>query len=358
MVERPLLAVVAAGCLVATVFWGRSANRLHRAWRRIDDGTGSDAADLSRSAFRKDGHTATLYGTLTVAFAISSLSMSTWVDATVALIALPLAVTVRYGPRFLHEARVAEARAALERRAEQVLEQETLAPRRWASRLAPEDLGAFEGFEIGQAYLPGSGLMAGDFYDLFQPAPGRLAAVIGDVAGHGIDASITAFQTKYLLRTFLRQFRDPAQALEVLNEQLASHDRIEEFASLVVVLFDQMSGTLRYASAGHPAAWLYHDGEVRALRATGPLLMLDPNAPYGSREIPLEAGDMLLLYTDGLTEARRGEELFGEDRIAQTLRRDPGVPTLVLCKDLLEAARDFSDTALNDDVAILAVRRV
>jgi serine phosphatase RsbU (regulator of sigma subunit) len=358
IIERPLLAVVAAGCLVATVLWGRSANRLHRAWRRIDDGSGSDAADLARSAFRKEVHTALLYGSLAVGFGISSLSRSMWTDITVVLVLVPLALTVRYGPRFLHEARVAEARASLERRAEQVLEQETLAPRRWAARLAPHELPTFEGFEVGQAYLPGSGLMAGDFYDLFPPTQGRLAAVIGDVAGHGIDASITAFQTKYLLRTFLRQYRDPAQALEELNRQLAGHDRLEEFVSLVVVLFDQVSNTLRYASAGHPAAWLFHDGEVRPLRATGPLLMLDPGAPYGSREIPLESGDVLLLYTDGLTEARRGSELFGEERIAASLRRDPGAPAAVLCKDLLEAARDFSDTALADDLAILAVRRV
>jgi serine phosphatase RsbU (regulator of sigma subunit) len=199
--------------------------------------------------------------------------------------------------------------------------------------------------------------MAGDFYDLFRPAPGRLAAVIGDVSGNGIEASITAFQTKYLLRSFLGQYRDPAQALEELNQQMANQGRIEEFVSLVVVIFDQQAGTLRYASAGHPAAWFWHDGEVRPLRATGPLLTLDPRGTYISREVPLQTGDVLLLYTDGLAEARRGEELFGEERVAGALRRDPGVEAEVLCKALLDAARDFADAPLTDDVAILAVRR-
>src|SRR5436190_796609 len=83
------------------------------------------------------------------------------------------------------------------------LEREELAPRRWAARLAPEDLPEYEGFEVGHVYQAGSGLMAGDFYDVFRPSTNRIAAVIGDVAGHGIDPAITAFQAKYLLRVFL-----------------------------------------------------------------------------------------------------------------------------------------------------------
>jgi serine phosphatase RsbU (regulator of sigma subunit) len=206
-------------------------------------------------------------------------------------------------------------------------------------------------------YQAGTGMMAGDFYDVFRVAPTRLAAVIGDVAGHGIDPAITAFQAKYLLRVFLRQFRDPAQALEELNRQMAAQERDEEFISVCVVVFDTEAGTLRYASAGHPAALLWHEREVRPLRATGPLLMLDPDGSYYSKEIPLAPNDLCLAYTDGLAEARDGESLFGEERIANTLKRDPGVPADVLCKSLLEAARDFSSGPMSDDVAILAIRR-
>ena len=106
-----------------------------------------------------------------------------------------------------------------------MLSQEELAPRRWAERLAPEDLPDFAGFEVGRVYQAGTGLMAGDFYDVFRVAPTRVAAVIGDVTGHGIEPSITAFQAKYLLRVFLRQYRDPAQALEELNAQMSAHGR-------------------------------------------------------------------------------------------------------------------------------------
>ena len=167
MAPSPILAIVAAGCAVAAVVWGRSARRLQRAWRRIDDGTGSDAAELSRSAFRKELHTAILYGVLAVAIGATSLSRDAAYDIPMLLVAVPVAISLRYGHRFLDEARLAEERSHLERRAEEVLEQEELAPRRWAERLAPDDLPTFEGLEVGSVYEAGTGLMAGDFYDLF-----------------------------------------------------------------------------------------------------------------------------------------------------------------------------------------------
>ena len=355
---RPLLLPVAVGCLVAAVIWGRSAMHLNRAWRRITEGAaGSVSADLARSTYRKELHTTLLYGLAAVALGVASVSKQLWFDVPAYLLFVPIALTLIYGHRFQDEARLAEERTKLERRAEEVLSQTELAPRRWAARLAPEELPIFEGYEVGHVYEAGTGLMAGDFYDFFPVGPRRLAAVIGDVSGHGIEPSITAFQVKYLLRVFLRQFRDPAQALEELNATLSTQGRAEEFVSVCIVVFDRLANSLRHASAGHPAAWLWHDGEVRPLRATGPLLTLDPRANFISREIELTAGDLVLMYTDGLAEARSGEQLFGEDRIAAAVRRDPGVEAQVLTKSLLQAAREFSSGPLRDDVAILAIRR-
>ncbi|MCA1691027.1 MAG: serine/threonine-protein phosphatase [Actinobacteria bacterium] len=360
LLENRVLLVVAAGCLAAAVVWGRSALRLERSWKRIqsrsaDGGTG--AADLARSAYRKEVHNTLLYLIAGVSALIGGLTDNLLLNLPSLLIAVPIVMTLAYGRRFTREADLLEERAALERRAEEVLSQEELAPRRWADRLAPQQLPDFEGFEVGQVYEAGSGLMAGDFYDVYMVGHKRMVAVIGDVAGHGIEPAITAFQVKYLLRVFLRQYRDPAQALEELNAQISDQTRNEEFVSLCVVVFDQNMGTLRYASAGHPPAWLWHDGEVRPLRSTGPLLTLDPGGVFSSREVPLDPGDLLLLYTDGLAEARTGQQLFGEDRVAQFVRRDPRMSPDVLCKSLLAAARDFADAPLSDDVAILAIRK-
>ena len=360
MVRYPYLLVVSFTCVVAATIWARSALRLERSWRRLLEGSGASgsmAARLARSAYRKELHTTLLYAVVAVTSASASLTGG-WPRTAQILVFAPVAMTVVWGRRFVGEADMIEERANLERRAEEVLAQENLAPRRWAARLAPQELPAFDGFEVGTAYEPGTGLMAGDFYDITPTGPKRVAAVIGDVSGHGIEPSITAFQVKYLLRVFLRQYRDPAQALEELNAVISAQARNEEFVSLCLVVFDLDAGTLRYASAGHPPAWLWHDGEVRPLRSTGPLLTLNPKAGYGSREIALDPGDLLLLYTDGLAEARAGGQLFGEERIAAHIRRDPGVGADVLCKSLLAAARDFATGPIRDDVAILAVRRV
>lgn len=362
MNSNPILLAVAFGCAIAAFVWLRSSFRLERSWRRIlrmvgESGRGQDAADLAHFAFRKELHTGLLYLILAGGLVFSGLSDHAAFDLPMALLSIPVAGTVLYGRRFLRQAQEVEARSLLERRAEEVIEQEANAPKAWAARLAPQDLPPIEGFEVGQVYEAGTGLMAGDFYDVYPTSPTRLAAVIGDVSGHGIEPSITAFQTKYLLRVFLRQYRDPAQALEELNSVMSGQGGSEEFVSLCAVVFDLAAGTMRFASAGHPPALLWHDGEVRKLHSTGPLLTLDPKGTYTSREIDMRPGDLILMYTDGLIEARSGEQLFGDERVAQILRRDPGQQAGVLCKTLREAARDFSAAPLGDDVAILAIRR-
>ncbi|MGI9119674.1 MAG: PP2C family protein-serine/threonine phosphatase [Acidimicrobiales bacterium] len=360
MIERPILGIVAVAAVLAASVWGRSARRLLRVSRRIDQSSGehSEAAQLARDSLLKDTHSTLLYSAVAVATLAGSLSMSGWSDIFSVVLLVPVALSLRYAQKLLTHARLTESRSQLEQRAQEVLVQEALAPKRWAARLAPEDVPEFAGFELGTVYQAGTGMMAGDFYDVFRVAPTRVAALIGDVAGHGIEPSISAFQAKHLLRVFLRQYRDPAQALEELNRQISGMDRGEEFISMCVVVFDTQAGTLRYASAGHPASFYWQDGEVRPLRATGPLISLQPDAGYTSREIPLQSGDMVLMYTDGLAEARNGEQLFGEDRIAAQLRRDPDIEPDVLCKTLVEAAADFATTPVTDDIAILAIRRM
>jgi phosphoserine phosphatase RsbU/P len=359
LVARVVLVAVTVGCLVTSLLWGRSSRRLLRASRRIAQGPGtsSDVTFLARVSFDKDLHTTLLYGFIGLGALLIAVFGHSLYYLPFLFVFAPIGVSFRNAGRFLNAARLAEELSIIERRAEEVLAQEELAPLRWSARLAPSELPMIEGFEVGSVYEPGAGAMAGDFYDLFPTGGGRLSAVIGDVAGHGIEPSITAFQVKYLLRIFLRQYRDPAQALEELNRLLCDQDRQEELVSLCVVVFDPEAGTMRYASAGHPPAWHWSGGEVRPLRSTGPLLTLIPDATYVSRELDLEVLDVVLLYTDGLAEARAGESLFGEERVAGILRRDPGLDAETLCKTIRDAAREFANQPFGDDVAILAVRR-
>lgn len=359
MLERPVLAIVAIVVLAAATVWVRSARQWSRVARRLraaeDDPAGYGL--LARTSYMTDVQVALLFGVVAASLAAGALSDGGWVELVPLLALVPVALTVRFGSAALRRARSFEARSHLEQRAQEVLDQDSLAPMRWSARLAPDEIPAVPGFQFGTLYQAGTGKMAGDFYDVFRTGPTRLVAVIGDVTGHGIEPSISAFQAKYLLRVFLRQYRDPGQALEELNGQLFGVGRAEEFISMCVVAFDTAAATLRYASAGHPPAFIWREGEVQALEATGPLISLDPSADYASREVPLGDGDVVLLYTDGLTEARSGDQLFGEERIAAHLKREAGVDPGVICKSLVEAAEDFATVPISDDIAILAVRR-
>ena len=355
-----ILAILAGLSLANSVLYARSARRRLRLARLIETDRAEDheGHSLAFASYRKEAHTSALYGLICPAAAVVAVfDGANVISALFGLLLFPAGASLWWSRTLAREARMARNRYDLERRASEALEQEQLAPKAWAARLAPEQVPDFSGFEIGRVYQAGSGLMAGDFFDVHRVGPTRVAAVIGDVAGHGIESSITAFQAKYLLRVFLRQFRDPAQAFEELNKQLASGDRHEEFISAAVVVFDTEAGTLRCASAGHPAVFLFQEDGVKPLRSTGALLMLDPTATYFSREIPMESGDMIVMYTDGLAEARAGGSLFGEDRIIKTAERELNAPPDVLCKALVDAAKDHAGGIIDDDTAVMAIRR-
>lgn len=357
--ERLVPAIAALICAAAAVVWLRSTiSRRAVATRLSTEQIDPDLWRLAQGEYRRDLQSAIFAAVATVVLAAIAIvevpSVLVWLSV---ILAVPPLSTLLRRRELSDLARIAGARSEVEQRAREVLTQEELAPLQWSARLAPPVLPDLPGFEIGRAYHPGSGAMAGDFYDVFKVDDHRVAAVIGDVTGHGIEPSITALQAKYLLRAFLLQFRDPGQALEQLNAQMSELERGEEFISLCVLVFDTDAETLRYASAGHPAAFVWHAREVRPLGATGPLLMLDPRGSYHSRELAWDLDDVAVLYTDGLAEARRGDALFGEDGVANMIRRDPTASPDVLTKSLVEAARDFSAGPIDDDVAVLVLRR-
>ncbi len=357
--ERILPALAAVVCAAAAVVWFRSTiSRRSVAKRLSAEQIDPDLWRLANGEYRRDTHSSVFAFLASVVLVVVAIvDTPSLVSYSSVLLAGPSVYTLLRRKELSDLTRIAAARSEVERRAREVLTQEELAPLQWAARLAPPILPDLPGFEIGRAYHPGSGMMAGDFYDVFKVDDHRVAAVIGDVTGHGIEPSITALQAKYLLRAFLLQFRDPGQALEQLNSQMSELERGEEFISLCVLVFDTDAETLRYASAGHPAAFVWHAREVRPLGATGPLLMLDPKGSYHSRELSWDPDDVAVLYTDGLAEARRGGALFGEDGVASMIRRDPTASPDVLTKSLVEAARDFAGGPIDDDVAVLVLRR-
>src|SRR3954452_13461212 len=170
MFERPAFLVVAAAAGGAAVGWGRSARRLNRARDRISrlSSPGSEATRLAQSSFLKDVHATALYVVLAAAAVAESMTRDDRIDYALFVLLIPVLISWRYGRVFLEHARLSERRAQLEQKAQEVLVQEALAPKRWSARLAPEEMPEVVGFDIGTLYRAGTGLMAGDFYDIYR----------------------------------------------------------------------------------------------------------------------------------------------------------------------------------------------
>lgn len=196
--------------------------------------------------------------------------------------------------------------------------------------------------------------VGGDFYDAFEVKDGKIAMMVGDVAGHGIEAARTATLVKDVVHAFIHQSLRPHQVLRRTNALLLEKN-LPGFVTVFLAILDTGTGVLRYASAGHPETLLRRaSGEIQVLGIGSAPLGVYSDAVWKAGEVELEAGDLLLLYTDGVIEARRDGELFGQQRLERLLRRKrvsvERLPHLVL--DQLLA---FSQGTLNDDVAILAL---
>jgi GAF domain-containing protein len=226
--------------------------------------------------------------------------------------------------------------------------------------ILPERLPSISGLETASFYLPcgPEAEIGGDFYDLFMTEDERVVMAIGDVCGKGVAAATKTSMVKFTLRGLIGAGAGPAAALVELNRQVASTGDPADIVTMWVGMLDRASGALTYADGGHPPALLLRTDtrRVERLGATGPLLGAVLHAEYEERTVELRVDDMVLLYTDGVAEARSGIRLFGEGRIRRVLRQSL---TARACLDsLLEAVKAHTAGPLKDDAAALAVRRV
>ncbi len=226
--------------------------------------------------------------------------------------------------------------------------------------ILPDSLPAVEGLEAASFYLPcgPEAEIGGDFYDLFETESGLVVLAIGDVCGKGVAAATKTSMVKYTLRGLVGAGAGPSTALVELNRQVALTGDPSDIVTMWVGTLDRRSGELTYADGGHPPALLLRGDTrlVERLEPTGPLLGAVPHAHYDERTLQVRPGDTLLLYTDGVTEARRGGRLFGEGRVRRVLRH--GATAKACLESLLDAVKRHAAGPLKDDAAALAVRRL
>jgi sigma-B regulation protein RsbU (phosphoserine phosphatase) len=221
--------------------------------------------------------------------------------------------------------------------------------------LLPPALPHIAGAEVAAIYRSGfDGLeVGGDFYDLFDLGDGRWVVVLGDVMGKGPRAAATTALARYTIRAAAMRSGEPAEVLRVLNEALHRDDPERFCTAAVCVIETGLPGRLSVCSGGHLPPLLRRGQEVEMLEASGTLLGPFPEWQGSMVTTELVRGDLLLLYSDGLVEARRGQEQFGLGRLVEAVAATVGLGPDPTVQAVAEAAWQFS-TGSSDDVAILA----
>ncbi len=220
------------------------------------------------------------------------------------------------------------------------------------------DLDVLPGSRIGTAYLSADldAAVGGDLYDVRRLDATHGLVLVADVSGKGIKAAVNTAFVKYSVRALARDHRDPGDILDNFNTMfLETVSDPNLFVVVFVGILDAGSCTLSYASAGHSGAFLRRGSDVSMLAVTGPVIGLDTSFTYDTNVVALEAGDLLLLATDGLSEARDTDGAFLDDAGAMDLlavgSRDPQT-----CADeIVAAVRARSGGTVGDDLALLAI---
>jgi sigma-B regulation protein RsbU (phosphoserine phosphatase) len=206
-------------------------------------------------------------------------------------------------------------------------------------------------FRVAARYVPMTAV-AGDLYDFLVVGERQAGLLIADVSGHGVPAAMIASMVKMAAISQRSHAAEPAQLLAGMNAALCGNTQ-GQFVTGAYVHLDAAAGEMRYAAAGHPPMLLLRDGRVTEIAENGLLLAAASGATYSDRTLQLKAGDRLLLYTDGLLEARNGEgELFGEARLNSALLGTKGLTPDESVDKIIASVEQWA-TLQDDDLTVL-----
>jgi len=225
------------------------------------------------------------------------------------------------------------------------------------AHLLPRRAPVFPTLDCAAAALS-SESVGGDYYD-FVEGPGRdFTLAVGDAAGKGVPAALLLAGVQARFRTEAHKGLTPGELLEILNRELVGLDQPEKFVGLLCARFEVRTGRLCFANAGlTPPLLRRRNGTCEELTASGVLLGVSLRASYPDECAVLGAGDLVVIYTDGLTEARRGDELFGVEGVRRVLDLHAGRRAADILEALLEEVRAFTDRPL-DDVTVVVLRQL
>ena len=225
---------------------------------------------------------------------------------------------------------------------------------------------AFQGLEISTEYAPAwdEAQFGGDFFDAFALNENMVALVVGDVTGKGLHAAQYTAEVKYALRVLLREYANPLPALSRLNSFLIEAQRLDgrdaySLVCVVLAVLNTETGEVSITSAGMESPLIVRkDGTVEEVPVDGMMIGIDNDAVYKATRRTLERGDVLLMVTDGITEARRGNEFLGVEGLGEVALRAASRETLSeMGKEIAAHAQEFAGGKQMDDVCLLLARR-
>jgi serine phosphatase RsbU (regulator of sigma subunit) len=200
--------------------------------------------------------------------------------------------------------------------------------------------------------------VGGDYYDFVETGGREFTLAVGDAAGHGVAAALVLAGVQARFRDEAQRARHPGELLEAMNRDLVAVDQPERFMGLLCARVDAGAGVVRFANAGlTPPFVRRRDGQRLELKDSGVLLGVQDGATYPVTEIELEPGDVLVFYTDGLTEASRGGEQYGDERLWDVLDRHSHRRAADVVEELMGAVRGWADGPL-DDLTIVVLKQL
>jgi sigma-B regulation protein RsbU (phosphoserine phosphatase) len=250
-----------------------------------------------------------------------------------------------------------EIQAGRDRRMKAERDQRELEEARRIQRtLLPAVLPQMDGFELAASWQPASGV-GGDCFDAIRFSSHRLALSIADVVGKGIPAALLMSNLQAAVRAFATEAARPAELCERVNTILCGHISEGRFISFFYCVVDSEVGSLTYANAGHfPPALIKADGTLIRLTSGGPVLGVLPAGTYESGTSAFGPGDRLILYTDGITEARsETDEEFGDERLLSMALEHRACSAPALQARLVDAVATFTGRRFTDDATLMVL---
>jgi sigma-B regulation protein RsbU (phosphoserine phosphatase) len=257
-----------------------------------------------------------------------------------------------------HEKLLAILRRQIERgRAARAEDRELTEAREIQRRLLPTTVPELPGHTISTAWEPARSV-GGDYFDILDLGA-KTAFCIGDVVGKGLPAALLMSNVQAAVRVFGQADKSPAEVCSSLNRIICGNIASNKFISFFYGILDTRSGIFAFSNAGHNHPVLVRrDGSIHQLVPGGLALGIDSTTCYRGDEIELHAGDRLLLFTDGLTEAEdRAANQYGDERLHELLSRQQTLTGPALLEHVLQDVRAFSANVFHDDVTAMLLAK-